>query len=68
MISETKFTVLGHVPDGDKNQVVVRLKTEYKGKPWETMIFRATKEFEGEHRLLITHEINTAADFMRENL
>lgn len=66
MLTKTQFTVLGHVADGERNHVVVRLNAEYNGAPWETLIIRSTKEFEGKHMLLIPTEVANAASTLQD--
>jgi hypothetical protein len=61
MLTKTEFTVLGHVSDGDSNHVVVRLNADYNGTPWETIIIRSTREYEGKQLLLIPTELANAA-------
>lgn len=65
MLSKTEFTVLGHVPDGDKNLVIIRLNADFKGKAWETLIIRTTKEYEGTQLMTVPTEFINAADTLR---
>lgn len=61
MLTKTEFTVLGHVPDGDNNHVIIRLNADYNGTPWETVIIRTTRDHEGKQLLIIPTEVANAA-------